>query len=164
MNKQITIGVVLVVAAFCIAAPDKQKPPDRPQRDIYGTLVPRGKLGYPIGTFLKIEGIRAEVGKVGVNTLSVEKVNGIMLSKPPCIWVDNIDSLPKGQRRVLPGYESGKWIGTPPDVIKNLGGIALEQAAWCFYRFFLVISAEEPKELREKFPTKASSARGDPRR
>ena len=164
MNKQITIGVVLVVAAFCIAAPDKQKPPDRPQRDIYGTLVPRGKLGYPIGTFLKIEGIRAEVGKVGVNTLSVEKVNGIMLSKPPCIWVDNVDSLPKGKRCVLTGYESGKWIGTPPDVIKNLGGVAVSQAPWHFYRFFLVISAEEPKELREKFPTKASSVRGDPRR
>ena len=164
MKAQITIGIALVVAAICIASPSEEKSTEKQQRDIYGTPVPMGKLGYPIGTFLRIEGIRAESGKVGANSLTVEKVNGIMLAKPPCIWVANIDSLPKGQRCVLTGYESGKWIGTPPDVIKNLGGVAVSQAPWHFYRFFLVISAEEPKELREKFPTKASSVRGDPRR
>ena len=158
MKTQIIIVIALAVAAICIAAPDEQKSTDKPQRDIYGTPIPMGKLGHPIGTYLKIEGVRVEKGKVGVNTLAVDKVNGKKLDQPIGVWIDNVDALPKGKRCVLAGYESGKWIGTPPDVIKNIGNIAVAQAPWHFDRFFLVIIAEEPKELNKEFPTKPSTA------
>jgi hypothetical protein len=160
MKTKITICIAVTLAAICITACQRQLQShltDKPQRDIYGTPVPMGKLGHPIGTYLKIEGVRAEGFKVGVNTLAVDKINGKTLDEPIGVWVENVDALLKGERCVLVGYESGKWIGSPPDVIKSLGNVALAQAPWHFYRFFLVISADEPRELKEKFPTKPST-------
>ena len=159
MKRQITIGVILMIAAVGIAASDRETSRDTPQRDIYGTPMPMGKLGHPIGTYMKIEGIRAERGKVGVNTLLVDNINGEKPDQPVGVWIQNINALPKGKRCVLAGYESGKWIGTPPDVIKRFGNVATSQAPWHFYRYFVVISAERPVELKKKFPPKASSVR-----
>lgn len=139
------------------AAPREEKSTEKPQRDMCGTLIPMGRLGHPIGTYLTIEGTRAEKGKVRANTLAIDKVNGKAIDQPIGVCIDNIDALPKGERCVFVGYESGKWIGTPPDVIKNTG-CTVGQVPWQFYRFFLVISAEAPKELKEKFPAKLSTA------
>ena len=128
-----------------------------PRRDIQGVPVPMGKLGYPIGTYLKIEGVRAETGKVGVNTLAVDRVNDKTVDPAVRIWIDNVDALPKGERCVFAGYESGKWIGTPPNVIKHLGDVTVAQTGgWHFYRFFLVIQADAPNKFGKKVPPLSS--------
>jgi len=111
--------------------------------------VPNGKLGRPLGTYLTIEGIRAEKGKVGVNTLLVDTVNGKKLDNPIGIWVENVESLPKNTRCILRGYESGRMIGVPFEVAEK-EHIPLSQAAWQFFRDFIVTSVVEPKGLKKK--------------
>ena len=118
-------------------------PPSKP-----GTAraeAPTGQLGYRIGTYLTIEGVRAEEGKVGVRTLLVDTISGHKLETPVRLWIDNVD-LPKEQRCVLKGYESGRWIGVPYEVLKATGQEP-PQAAWQFHFHFVVTSVEQPKEL-----------------
>lgn len=111
--------------------------------------IPSGRLGHPLGTYLTIEGVRAEEGKVGVNTLLVDTVNGKRLGAPICIWVENVDSLPKDTRCIVRGYESGKMIGVPFEVAKK-EQLPLPQAGWQFFRYFIVTSIAEPKDLKKK--------------
>ncbi len=110
---------------------------------------PTGRLGYSLGTYLTIEGIRAEKGKVGDQTLLVDTINGEKLKTPIGIWIENIDSLPKDKHCVLRGYESGKMIGVPYEVAEK-ENISLPQAAWQFYRYFIATSVVEPKNLKIK--------------
>jgi hypothetical protein len=50
--------------------------------------IPGGRLGFPLGTYLTIEGVRAEGKlKLGVNTLLVDTVNGKQLDTPVGIWI-----------------------------------------------------------------------------
>ena len=116
--------------------------------------IPGGRLGYPLGTYVRIEGIRADGFKTGVNTLLVGTVNGKKLDQPVGIWVENVDSLPKGPRCVLRGYETGSMIGVPPAVIeaaKEEGKtVNVPQAVWQFRRYFIVTSVVEPKDLKKK--------------
>lgn len=111
--------------------------------------MPLGRLGYPLGKYLTIAGVRAERGKVGVNTLLVDKVDGQDVSPPIGLWVENVDGLPAGIRCVLNGYESGKMIGLPHEVAEK-EKIPYPQAAWQFYRYFIVTSVVEPKDLKMK--------------
>ena len=111
-----------------------------------GDRSPTGRLGHPIGTYLTIGGVRAERGKGVSNTLLVQTVNGERLREPVGVWIDNLPDLPEATRCVLMGYESGKWIGTPPAVVKAeemLEG----QAPWQFYQYFVVSSVAEPPGL-----------------
>ena len=96
-----------------------------------------------------IEGVRAEDGKVGVNTLLANTVNGKKLDTPIGIWVENVEALPKGTRCILRGYESGRMIGVPAAVAEK-EHIPLPQARWQFFRFFIVTSVVEPKDLKRK--------------
>lgn len=116
--------------------------------------IPKGRLGHPLGTYLTIEGVRAEAGKVGTQTLLVDTINGKKLDEPIGVWIDNVASLPKGELCVIKGYESGKMIGTPPAAIeaaKEAGkDITVPQAGWQFYRFFVMTSSVEPEGLVEK--------------
>ena len=52
--------------------------------------IPRGRLGHPLGTYLTIEGVRAEAGKVGTQTLVVDTINGQKVDEPVGIWIDNV--------------------------------------------------------------------------
>jgi hypothetical protein len=117
--------------------------------------VPIGILGYRLGAYLTIEGIRAEKGKVGTNTLLVDKVNGKKLDMPVSLWVDNLEypGLPKGERCILRGYESGKMIGLPDEVAKK-EHLPRPQFAWGFFRYFVVTSVVQPASLAEKFKLK----------
>jgi len=119
------------------------------------TTVPMGRLGHPIGTFLRIEGRRLESGKVGKRTLLVERVNERELSPAVGIWVDNID-LPVGARCSISGYESGRWIGVPPEVARA-EGLLPRQAEWQFQRFFVATSVRAPDSLVEEFRESAGS-------
>ena len=111
--------------------------------------IPTGRLGHRLGTYLTIEGVRSEQGKSGVRTLFVGAVNGKKLDTPIDIWVDNVDSLPKEARCILRGYESGRMIGVPEDVAQK-EHIPLPQAAWQFYRYFIVTSVVEPTDMKKK--------------
>lgn len=111
--------------------------------------IPNGRLGHPLGTYLTIEGVRAERPKSGVNTLLVDTVNGKKLDTPIGIWVDNVDSLPKNTRCILRGYESGKMIGVPREVTEK-EHTSQPQAVWQFFRYFIVTSVVEPKDLKTK--------------
>jgi hypothetical protein len=108
-----------------------------------------GRLGHPIGTYLTISGVRAEPreeGKVGTYTLIVDTVNGFVLDSPIRTPIDNVRALPSGTRCTFRGYESGRWIGVPREVLEATGSRG-PQAVWQFFRFFIVVSVEEPPTL-----------------
>jgi len=116
--------------------------------------VPSGKLGFPLGTYLTVEGHAANAGfKVNPTcTLVVDTVNGKRLEQPMPVVVEDLNienPLPQHGRVVIKGYELGKMIGTPPGAIeaaKEAGkDIALPQAGWQFYRFFVLTSWVQPK-------------------
>jgi hypothetical protein len=132
---------LLVIAALVVSSLAAAKADD----------IPSGRLGYRLGTYLTIEGVRAETFKAGVNTLLVDTVNGKKLDTPLGIWIENVESLPKATRCILRGYESGRMIGIPHGVAAK-ENLPLPQAAWQFFRYFLVTSVVEPKELKKKGP------------
>ena len=110
-----------------------------------------GRLGHPLGTYLTIEGIRAEEGKVGTHSLLVDTVNGAKIAAPVSIWIDNLKNpgLPNAQRCVVRGYESGRMIGIPDSVLAAEKRNA-PQAGWQFNRYFIVTSIVEPKSIEMK--------------
>lgn len=116
-----------------------------------------GLLGRPLGSFLRVGGIRAEQGKVGSRTLVIDRVNQSETSPPVQIWVENLD-LPEGERCELSGYETGRWIGLPPGV-ERAEGLPPHQAAWQFQRYFVVTSVQAPPTLAERFRTHTGDRR-----
>jgi hypothetical protein len=108
--------------------------------------IPAGRLGHSLGTYLKIEGVRVLEGKVGTQTLLVDTVNGKLLDEPLAVWIDNVVALPKEGRCVLRGYESGRMIGLPPEVAKA-ENLPTPQAAWQFFRYFVMTSSVQPPDL-----------------
>lgn len=105
-----------------------------------------GTLGYKLGTYLTIGGVRAEEGKVGTHTLLVDTIGGNTLDKPIGIWIENVE-LPKGERCVLKGYETGSMIGTPDEVLRATGA-PQPQAKWQFHFHFIATSVEQPGNLK----------------
>jgi hypothetical protein len=100
---------------------------------------PIGRLGYRIGSYLTVEGIRADGPKTGVHTLLVDKIGDYKLREVIGIWIENTE-LRTGGRCFVKGYESGGWIGVPPEVERATGLQA--QAAWQFYFTFLTTQFE----------------------
>ena len=136
-------GRLAPILAFAALACADVRPPE-------GDTLPAGRLGHPIGTYLQIEGVRAEQGKVDGHTLLVDRIEGSPLSSPTAISIDNLASLPSGARCVLRGYETGRWIGVPPSVEAS-GEVRPQQAEWQFYRYFIATSVQEPPSLAEQF-------------
>ena len=114
---------------------------------------PFGALGHRIGTYLRIEGTRDPSGKVGPNSMLVTRVNGVECEPTP-IWLDNL-ALPMHAHVKLSGYESGRWIGVPPDVLEA-EHVSPHQAMWQFSRFFIVTSVQVPADLAEQFARPSS--------
>jgi hypothetical protein len=139
-----TIAMLVLVSVLSVFA----GPPPYPPNQFNEVEAPVGRLGYRIGTYLTIEGIRAEEGKVGTHTLLVDKVGDYKFPKPIAIWVEAAD-LPKGERCVLKGYETGGWIGVPPQVLKETGQMP-PQAVWQFNFVFKTTSVEQPKRPASK--------------
>ena len=112
---------------------------------------PMGSLGYPVGTYLQIEGLRQEHGKVGTRTLTVDTISGEKLKEPITIWIENLKGtgLPSGKRCMLRGYESARMMGLPDEVAKA-ENLPVPQAMWQMQRYFIVTSVVEPKELEKK--------------
>jgi len=121
--------------------------------------VPSGKLGFPLGTYLTVEGQAARAGfKVNPTcTLVVDTVNGKRLAQPMPVVVEDLNTenpLPQRGRVIIKGYESGKMIGIPPGAVeaaKEAGKeIASPQAGWQFYRFFVLTSWVHPKRTESQ--------------
>jgi len=117
--------------------------------------LPKGKLGFPLGTYLRIEAYRTDYGKGNLSNLMVYRVNEQKLDTPIGIYAERIelDSLPMDKRCLLRGYETGKMIGQPPAIAKAAKeeGKPIppgSQAGWCFSRYFVVLSVIEPKGLK----------------
>ena len=110
--------------------------------------IPTGKLGFKLGTYLAIEGVRQTNGvKTGTHTIVVDTVNGKKCDQPVSIEVANISTLPEGVRCKINGYETGRMIGVPDEVAEK-EKIPVPQMTWQFYRSFVATSIVEPKELK----------------
>ena len=136
-------GSTIAAAFLLLAHGCASDPPQQPDGS------PQGRLGHLLGTFLKIEGVRAEKGKVGDQHLIVDRVNETELPNPEVIWIEDLD-LPPSVRCEISGYETGRWIGLPPDV-GTAEGLPPHQAEWQFYRYFVPTSVQAPQELAETF-------------
>jgi hypothetical protein len=110
-----------------------------------------GLLGEPTGTYMTIEGIRAP--DPGENFDSqiflVDTVNSKKLDQPVGINITN-EILPEKQRCVVSGYETGKWLGIPPEVYQatpeaDRGFLRYERMPWHFYHYFCVVSIKSPE-------------------
>ncbi len=128
-------------------------PPARPSQDTH-LEIPPGKLGHPLGTYLTIEGARwdtANVKTAGPNTLLVDTVNGKKLGSPVPVHLENLQDpgLPKGERCVLRGHETGRMIGVP-DEVARAEHILRPQAGWQFWRTFVVTSVVSPNSVKIK--------------
>ncbi len=110
--------------------------------------LPSGRLGHALGTYLTIEGARAEQGKVGTRTLTVDTVDGMRLAPAVGVRLENIKDpgLPPGVRCVVRGYESGRMIGLP-EAVAAAERMGTPQAGYQFSRYFIVTSVVEPESL-----------------
>lgn len=155
MNRRLRSVLPALGALFLALTPVQGAPAAReeqaqtvPYTDLGYRVQVIGPLGTPLGRYLTIEGRRAQQGKVGVQTLLVEKVDGKPLKTPVGLWVDNIRNLPAGTRCVLKGYETGRMIGTPPDVLRK-AGLPAPQAGWQFQVVFIAVQVVEPPSLKK---------------
>ena len=115
--------------------------------------MPVGRLGFPLGTYLKIEGHRvpqsqlARQIKGSQNRLLVDRVNGKAIEKTISVDFDNdnFDVLRiESGRFILNGYETGRPIGMP-DHIPEDEGKERPTAIWHFHEYFWVTRVVEPE-------------------
>ena len=115
--------------------------------------VPVGALGYPVGSYLTIEGAKpAGNFKLSTRALRIDTVNGKKLAKPVSLEIENVGDLPSGKRCIIKGYETLTMIGDPPayfEAAKEAGKEATaQQAGWQIYLYFKATSVVTPKELK----------------
>jgi hypothetical protein len=144
-NALAAFAVALLLGGCALSGRQPHEGPSSPSEP----AIPPAGPGHPLGTYLTIEGTRAERGKVGVNTLLVDKVDGQGVFPAIGVWIENVDGLPAGKRCVLNGYESGKMIGLPHGVAEK-ENVPHSRACWQFCRYFIVTSVVEPKDLKLK--------------
>ncbi|MCE9519921.1 MAG: hypothetical protein K8R87_10260 [Verrucomicrobia bacterium] len=118
-------------------------------KDLGTTIQVMGVLNCPLGTVISIEGeyISATPHETKTEATSfairVTKVNGKPLETPPIIGLiaanANKVQLPKpGEKCNYRGYESGSFIGLPPDVSKDTG-IKASAEPWHFSTMFCIL-------------------------
>ena len=130
-------------------------------------VVPIGWLGYPLGTYLTIEGQREEGDgpKMGRGRLLVDTINGKKLDKPAAIGIDHLKTLPGGVRCVIKGYENMRMIGAPPaseQAAKEAGKPFIPpQAGWQAQCYFVALSVVAPKNLKISKGYEEANVEGD---
>lgn len=114
--------------------------------------MPIGRLGFPLGTYLTIEGRhapKAEPGrasKASRNCLLIDRVNEKPVEPPIGVVFDNLDvTKMKADRFILKGYETGHPIGIP-DGIPEYEDKPRPQAAWHFREYFWVTTVVKPED------------------
>ena len=135
-------STIALVLGFALAGCATDRDPER-------IGAPAGRLGHPLGTYLQIEGVRLEKGKSGDQSLLVDRVGDREISPPVGVWIENV-ALPPDVRCVLRGYESGRWIGIPDEVLAA-EGLGRPQAVWQFSRRFIATSVQAPQSLVDQF-------------
>jgi len=112
------------------------------------TSVPVGILGYPLGSYLTIEG-EGYHDRKGPDSLVVEMVNGKKLETPIRISVGKIKppGFLKGQRYIIRGYESGGMIGSMDAFYKHEDLNYRPKPGWFFNSGFIATSVAQPKSL-----------------
>ena len=136
--------------------------------DAVRPLQPGGLLRDQLGTYLTIEGVKAEGGKIETGTLLVDAVNGKNLEQPISVvirgaYVDNHNLQPAGldlpaqQRCGFKGFESGEMIGVPPAVRaaaaeQGWKEVPMSPAPWQWRPYFVALIVVEPEglELRKR--------------
>ena len=89
------LALMLLFLAPSLASSDQNTPASRPMAPVlHPWVLPIGSLGFPLGTYLTIEGQRAEGIKLGIRSLGIYTINGKRLERPIGIWVDNVESPP----------------------------------------------------------------------
>jgi hypothetical protein len=130
-----------------LSTPDGSKPKVRYSL-LGGDVEIVGRLGYPLGTMLTVEGTRVEGdSKYHLRVLGVDRVNGEELPTPvdidvvffsdsmrnltptgtpikPSVPIFDISEPRVGDRVVYKGYEDGGMVGFPEEVFKYLPAIA----------------------------------------
>ncbi len=131
-------GIIVFFGLLCsVVALSGEPGPGPKQPTLQVSELPIGSLGFPVGSYLTIEGLRLDGFKAGVHTLRVDTVNGYKLAKPVAIWVEKTEPLPKETRCTLKGYETLEMIGMPPAYLeadKEAGNAA---AGWLAGPFLL---------------------------
>jgi hypothetical protein len=120
---------------------------------------PMGDLGFRVGTYLEIEGVRDTGGMVGDSNLLVDTIRGEKIDVPVSVLVENVRELPLGRRCVIRGYESVRMIGLPEQVAEA-ENLPPTQALWQMQRFFVMTSAMEPKDLEAATPARFGGSVG----
>lgn len=154
-SKIIALLVILsaIAAALGQTIGGTQQDESLPQR-------PRQPTGYlgPLGRYHTIEGVwDGGRAKLGANTLVVDVVDGKPLDKRVFIPVINT-TIPRKERCVLKGYESGHMVGRPPAeyaLTRELGGDVEElqrrdATGWHWSPYFVPLMAVQPKDLEIK--------------
>jgi hypothetical protein len=121
-----------------------------------------------LGTYLTIEGVKAEGGKIESGTLLVDTVDGKKLDMPISLVIrgayvanDNLQparlDLPAKQRCVFKGFESGEMSGVAPAVqaaVAEQGWkeVPMSSAPWQWRPYFVALIVDEPEglELRKR--------------
>jgi hypothetical protein len=127
-----------------------------------GPRQPGGVLGHDLGTYLTIEGVKAEGVKIAPNTLLVDTVNGKKLDRPVPILVrfcdfdrnrfdlETLVVMPVGVRCVYKGFESGTMMGVPQavsDAARELGrtDVPMSPVAWQWRTHFVALIEVKPE-------------------
>lgn len=124
---------------------------------------PGGLLRDQLGTYLTIEGVKLEGGKVESSTLLVDTVDGNELDKPISLVIRgaavlNHNLQPAGlalstqQRCIFKGFESGEMVGIPPAVAaaaKEQGWqeVPMSPVQWLWRPYFVALVVVKPKGL-----------------
>ena len=131
-----------------------------PQQPHY---VPSGLLGYPLGTYLTIEGLARQT-KGGIR-VQVEAINDVPCNAEIHIHVPRI-YVTQNTKCKIKGYETGGMVGVPPALIQlepNNLNHRLQQATWHLWRSFVPTSIVYPKELSVQLsPEKKSQKEKEP--
>ena len=157
----VCVGVLLGAMAIPLAV---GQPPVAPRGAKGEAARPRQPSGYfgDLGTYLTVEGVRAEGGKVETGTLMVDTVNGKKLDQPVPVVVSarafdrtrydlpTTFVLPPKQRCILKGFESGGMIGVPSGVreaAKELrrDDVPMSPVDWKWRPYFVALIVVEPK-------------------
>jgi hypothetical protein len=140
---------VTAFAALVAGCASADRSPAQGASEPSGPTCTPGRLGHSLGTYLTIEGIRRTDRKKGSDrSLLVDRINGQDVSPRISIRIENVRALPEGVRCILNGYESGRMIGLPRQVV-GAENLPVPQAQWQFYRYFIVTSVVAPPELKE---------------
>ena len=146
MKKQHII-LILLLASYCTLSAQTNNALAEPKpikRDHSG--VPIGTLGFPVGTYLTIEGVKEKSSLKYDQHWLVDTVNGSKLAEPVSIVMQTANGSTNGTRCGFKGFETLQMIGPPPgyvaaakeagrrDIVRNL---EQEQDGWQLLFYFM---------------------------